>query len=74
MSRVFVTGGAGKAGRAVVRDLLEHGYDVVSVDLVRHPGLAEGQQLVVDPRRLHFFDPATSLALADASRSSLVAS
>jgi nucleoside-diphosphate-sugar epimerase len=33
MTRVVVTGGVGKAGRAVVRDLLEHGYDVTSVDL-----------------------------------------
>ena len=48
MSRVLVTGGAGKAGRAVVRDLLEHGYDVVSVDLLRDPNLTEGQQLVAD--------------------------
>jgi nucleoside-diphosphate-sugar epimerase len=45
---VIVTGGAGKAGRAVVRDLLEHGYDVVSVDLARDPNLTEGQQLVAD--------------------------
>ena len=48
MSRVVVTGGAGKAGRAVGRDLLEHGYDAVSVDLQRDPNLAEGQQLVAD--------------------------
>ena len=48
MSRVVVTGGAGKAGRAVVRDLLEHGYDVVSVDLLRDQNLTEGQQLVAD--------------------------
>jgi nucleoside-diphosphate-sugar epimerase len=47
VSRVAVTGGAGKAGRAVVRDLLEHGYEVVSVDLVRDPQL-DGQQLVAD--------------------------
>jgi nucleoside-diphosphate-sugar epimerase len=48
VSRVLITGGAGKAGRAVVRDLLEHGYDAVSVDLARDPNLAEGQQLVAD--------------------------
>src|SRR6185295_11820635 len=32
MPKVVVTGGSGKAGRAVVRDLLEHGYDVLNVD------------------------------------------
>jgi len=32
--RIVVTGGSGKAGRAVVRDLLEHGHEVLNVDLV----------------------------------------
>jgi nucleoside-diphosphate-sugar epimerase len=32
--KVFVTGGSGKAGRAVVRELLEAGHDVLNVDLV----------------------------------------
>jgi nucleoside-diphosphate-sugar epimerase len=30
--RIAVTGGSGKAGRAVIRDLLEHGHDVLNVD------------------------------------------
>jgi len=33
MTKVVVTGGSGKAGRAVVRDLVGHGYDVLNVDL-----------------------------------------
>jgi len=32
--RVCVTGAAGQAGRAVVHELLEHGYDVAATDLV----------------------------------------
>ncbi len=34
MARIAVTGGSGKAGRAVVRDLLEHGHQVLNVDRV----------------------------------------
>lgn len=33
-TRVVVTGGSGKLGRACVRDLVEHDYDVLSVDAV----------------------------------------
>jgi nucleoside-diphosphate-sugar epimerase len=33
MKKIVVTGGSGKAGRAVVRDLLTHGYEVLNVDL-----------------------------------------
>jgi nucleoside-diphosphate-sugar epimerase len=29
MKRVLVTGGRGKAGPACVRELLEHGYEVI---------------------------------------------
>src|SRR5919112_3486221 len=34
MTHVVVTGGSGKLGRACVRDLIEHRYDVTNVDLV----------------------------------------
>jgi nucleoside-diphosphate-sugar epimerase len=32
--KIAVTGGSGKAGRAIVRGLLEHGHDVLNVDRV----------------------------------------
>ena len=32
MTKVLVTGGSGKLGRAVLRDLVAHGYDVLNVD------------------------------------------
>ncbi len=34
MKKIVVTGGSGKAGRAVVHDLLEHGYEVLNVDVL----------------------------------------
>jgi nucleoside-diphosphate-sugar epimerase len=37
MTRIAVTGGSGKAGRVVVRDLLEHGHEVLNVDRVPSP-------------------------------------
>ncbi len=42
MTRVAVTGGSGKLGRAVVRDLAEHGYDVVVLDTQVPAGAPEG--------------------------------
>ena len=35
--KVCVTGAAGKAGRVVVHDLLDHGYEVLATDIVPHP-------------------------------------
>lgn len=34
MSRIAVTGGSGKLGRAVIEELLAHGHDVMNLDLV----------------------------------------
>jgi len=34
MKSVVVTGGSGKAGRATIRELLDHGYQVMNVDVV----------------------------------------
>ena len=33
VERVVVTGGSGKAGRAVVAEMQGYGYDVVNVDI-----------------------------------------
>jgi nucleoside-diphosphate-sugar epimerase len=45
--KVVVTGGSGKGGTWVVRDLREHGHDVVNVD-TRHDGSEFGLCLVAD--------------------------
>lgn len=37
MVQVVLTGGSGKLGRACLADLLDHGYSVTNVDLVRPP-------------------------------------
>ena len=37
IERVVVTGGSGKAGRGVVRDLQKHGYEVLNVDRQTSP-------------------------------------
>ena len=37
MTQVVLTGGSGKLGRACLADLLEHGYSVTNVDLIRPP-------------------------------------
>lgn len=33
MRKIAVTGGSGKAGRACVAELREHGYDVIDIDI-----------------------------------------
>ena len=48
MTRVVVTGGSGKLGRAVVAELDAHGYDVVNVDRMPPPANAPGQFLRID--------------------------
>ena len=48
MNRVVVTGGSGKAGRAVIRDLLEHGYEVLNVDLLPPAEDSEAPHLSAD--------------------------
>src|ERR1700737_2417736 len=34
MAHIVVTGGSGKLGRACVRELIEHGYQVTNVDTI----------------------------------------
>ena len=61
--RIVVTGGSGKAGRWVVRDLREHGHDALNVD-ARHDGSPHGQCLVAD--LADYGQAAEALAGADA--------
>ena len=37
---IIVTGGSGKVGRAAVKDLMEHGYKVISIDMARPTGIS----------------------------------
>jgi nucleoside-diphosphate-sugar epimerase len=46
--RVCVTGASGQAGRAVVRELREHGYDVVATDVAVTRSDLEGGMLRAD--------------------------
>ena len=46
--RICVTGASGQAGRAVVRELREHGYDVVTTDIAATRDDLEGGMLRAD--------------------------
>jgi nucleoside-diphosphate-sugar epimerase len=48
MTLVAVTGASGKAGRAVVRDLLEHGYEVRAIDIAPAPADLGVDVLIAD--------------------------
>jgi nucleoside-diphosphate-sugar epimerase len=43
--RICITGALGRAGRAVVRDLAEHGYDVAATDVAASPRGARQDEL-----------------------------
>ncbi|RCG32714.1 NAD(P)-dependent oxidoreductase [Sphaerisporangium album] len=48
MAKICVTGASGKLGRAVVRDLLDHGYEVVATDVRPGPSDLGAQVLLAD--------------------------
>jgi nucleoside-diphosphate-sugar epimerase len=61
--RVVVTGGSGKAGRSVVRDLVDHDFDVINVD-VNPPAEAVATLLTADLTQ--FGEAVEALSGADA--------
>ncbi|MEX5258134.1 NAD-dependent epimerase/dehydratase family protein [Kocuria arenosa] len=74
MSRVLVTGGAGRLGRSVVAGLAEAGYDVVSVDRSSPDGARPadsgppGTCAAVEHRGADLTDPDATHALMRATR------
>lgn len=63
MNRIVVTGGSGKAGRATVRELSEHGYDVLNID-IQPPREQISEFLTVD--LMNFGEVVEALHGADA--------
>ena len=51
--RIVVTGGTGKAGRWVVRDLRQRGHDVLNVD--DYPGMPDNTGVYTVPEGNYFF-------------------
>jgi nucleoside-diphosphate-sugar epimerase len=62
MKKIVVTGGSGKAGRATVRELLEHGYEVLNIDIAA-PREPISDFLTVD--LMHFGETVEALAGAE---------
>ena len=58
MTTVAVTGGSGKLGRAVVADLVEHGYEVINLDRAASPTGPAGSTFV----KVDFTDYGQTLA------------
>ena len=48
MKKVVVTGASGKAGKATVTELVEHGYEVTAVDIVKSEAAAGVSAVVAD--------------------------
>ncbi|HEY2443721.1 MAG TPA: NAD(P)-dependent oxidoreductase [Streptosporangiaceae bacterium] len=64
--RICVTGASGRAGRAIVRDLLEHGYDVAATDIAGPAGPADSTKDVLRADLTDFGQALEALAGADA--------
>jgi nucleoside-diphosphate-sugar epimerase len=63
MTRIVVTGGSGKAGRAVIPDLVAHDFDVINVDVVP---AADGRVRSVTADLTDFGETVGALRGADA--------
>lgn len=69
MSRIVVTGGAGRLGRSLVAGLTQRGHEIVSLDraIAAHADLRDAEQIVVD-----LTDAAASAAALVAARADAV--
>jgi UDP-glucose 4-epimerase len=69
MSRIVVTGGAGRLGRSLVTGLTQRGHEIVSLDraIAAHADLRDAEQIVVD-----LTDAAATAAALVAARADAV--